>query len=49
MKITNINNSIVRVHFETQKELTKTFIKIQEHYESPEFRGKIFTLGQFRE
>lgn len=28
--------------------LAKTFMRFQEHYESPEFRGKIFTIGQIK-
>jgi hypothetical protein len=35
----------------SQKELGNTFIRFQEHYESPnpDFRNKIFTLGQARQ
>lgn len=34
--------------FETQKELTSTFLRFQEHYESPKFRGKFFSLNEFK-
>lgn len=45
---TQIAPSIVRVQAETQHELSETFLRFQEHYESPEWRGKVFTVGQFR-
>lgn len=50
MKVIKITNDIIQLHFETQEELTKTFCRFQEHYESPseDFRGKIFTLGEYR-
>jgi hypothetical protein len=31
----------------TQYELASTFLRIQEHYESPFFSGKIFSLEQY--
>lgn len=33
---------------DSQEELGNTFIRFQEHYESPKFRGQIFTVGQVR-
>jgi hypothetical protein len=40
----------VWVKADSQNELANTFIRFQEHYESPnpEFRNKIFTIGQIR-
>jgi len=41
-----------RIHlliFENQQDITSTFLRFQEHYESPEFRGKIFTFDEFQE
>jgi hypothetical protein len=35
--------------FDTQIEMNKTMIRFQEYYESPEFRGKIFTLKEYRD
>lgn len=35
--------------FETQQELASTFLRFQEHYESPYFKDKIFTLEEFTE
>jgi len=49
MIIQKITATIIHVNFKIQKELTKTFCRFQEHYESPEFKGKVFTLGQYRE
>jgi hypothetical protein len=40
-----------RIHllvFDTQLDLTSTFLRFQEHYESPKFRGKIFSLDKFK-
>lgn len=34
--------------FAERSEVTRTFVRIQEHYENPEFRGRIFTLNEFR-
>lgn len=48
-KISENIPGIIQVEMDSQLELASTFIRIQEHYESPEFRNKIFTLGQFRE
>ena len=49
MKITNVTSQIVKVTIEDPELLAKTFIRFQEYYESPEFRNKIFTLGQFKD
>jgi len=49
MEIKKITSNIIHVNFDTQEELTRTFCRFQEHYESPEFAGKIFTIGQYRE
>ncbi len=49
MEIRNITSQIVQIHCPTKLELGLMFCRFEEHYESPEFKGKIFTLGQFRE
>lgn len=49
MKLHKITSNIIHVKFKSQIEMCETFCRFQEHYESPEFRGKIFTLGQYRE
>jgi len=38
---------IYLVSFPDQHLLASTFLRFQEHYESPKFRGRIFTLEQF--
>jgi hypothetical protein len=44
------NHNAVLIYSDSQDELGKTFIRFQEHYEScnPDFKGKVFTLGQFK-
>ena len=40
-----------RIHlliFNTQRDISSTFLRFQEHYESPKFRGKIFSLEEFK-
>jgi hypothetical protein len=49
MKIEKVVNSIYHLRFDTQYDLCSTFLRFQEHYESPEFRGKIFTLKEFQQ
>ncbi len=44
----NVTNRIHLLIFDTQKEVASTFLRFQEHYESPEFRGKIFSLEEFK-
>jgi hypothetical protein len=39
--------SIFHLHFQTQHLLTSTFLRFQEFYESPQFKGKVFTLDEF--
>jgi hypothetical protein len=45
----NVLENIALLVFENQFELTSTFLRFQEHYESPEFRGKIFTLDEYKD
>lgn len=49
IKKTNIREDIFLLEFETQEELTSTFLRFQEFYESPEFQGKVFTLDEYKE
>jgi len=40
-----------RIHlliFPTQRDVTSTLLRFQEYYESPKFRGKIFSLEEFK-
>jgi hypothetical protein len=38
---------IYLLRFRTQYELAATFLRVQEYYESPRFRGRIFSLEQY--
>jgi hypothetical protein len=49
MKVEEIVQEVFDVSFEEQRDLAKTFIRFQEYYENPFFRGKIFTFDEFRE
>lgn len=42
-----IAKGIYLLRFKTQYELAATFLRIQEHYESSRFHGRIFSLEQF--
>lgn len=39
---------ILVLSFNTQKEMCRTMLRFSEYNESPEFRGKTFTLSQFK-
>lgn len=39
---------IILLVFDNQYDITSTFLRFQEHYESPEFAGKIFTLEEYK-
>jgi len=47
MILKKIAPKIYWVDFDTQHELAATFVRFQEHYESPQFKDKVFTLGQY--
>ncbi len=42
-----ITPGIILFVFPTQQLMTKTFLRFQEHYESPMFRGKFFSRDEF--
>jgi hypothetical protein len=42
-----VAKGIYLLRFKTQYELAATFLRVQEHYESPRFHGRIFSLQQF--
>jgi len=42
-----VAKGIYLLRFRTQYELAATFLRVQEHYESPKFHGRIFTLEQY--
>ena len=41
-------NSVV-ISTDSQEELSESFMRFQEHYESPVWADKIFTIGQFKQ
>lgn len=47
MSCDQVADSIYVVRFETQYALASTFLRIQEHYESSRFRGRVFSLEDF--
>lgn len=49
MQSKEILPNIFLLEFNDQISLMSTFCRFQEHYESPEFRGKIFSLDEFKE
>jgi len=48
MKLEKITKKIFNIKYPTQKELSSAFLRFQGHYESPKFRGKFFTLYEFK-
>jgi hypothetical protein len=42
-----VAKGIYLLRFKTQYELAATFLRVQEHYESPRFHGRIFSLEQY--
>jgi hypothetical protein len=48
MTLTEITPKIIQVHFPVRALACAVMLRFQEHYESPFFRGKTFTRGEFR-
>lgn len=44
---TRLADGIFLVRFETQYELAATFLRVQEHYESSRFSGRVFSLEEY--
>jgi hypothetical protein len=42
-----VAKGIYLLRFKTQYDLTATFLRVQEYYESPRFHGRIFSLEQY--
>lgn len=49
MKLQEIVDDVFYLKFKTRRKLCKTLLRFEEFYESPEFRGKIFSLEEFKE
>lgn len=47
MKIVSSKHNIVFLKCETQYEVTSTFLRLAEYYESPKFRAKTFDLEEY--
>ena len=45
----DLGSGIFLIEFETQEDLASSFCRFQEHYESPEFKGKVFSSEEFHE
>jgi len=48
MKKTQILKNVWLVSFDTQEDLALSFLRFQECYESPRFRGQAFSLDEFK-
>lgn len=46
--LVEVSQDVFLLNFENCHELCSTFLRFQEHYESPEYAGKIFTLDEFK-
>ena len=44
---TRIAGGLFLVRFNTQYELASTFLRIQEHWESSRFSGRVFSLEEY--
>ncbi|HLC91243.1 MAG TPA: hypothetical protein VJI15_05760 [Candidatus Nanoarchaeia archaeon] len=48
MKLDSLSENIFLAKFRSQSHLTHTFVRFQEYYESPHFKGKYFAISKFR-
>ncbi len=48
MKVEKIGDNIYNLIMNSQSILCRTFMRFQEHYESPKYKGKIFSRRQFK-
>ena len=48
MKKKEVVPNVFLVEFKTSQEAARTFLRFQEHYESPKFKNKIFTLEEYK-
>lgn len=47
-KVLRPQKNIIHLKFKLKRDLTKTMLRFQEHFESPKFRNQIFSLDQFK-
>ena len=48
MKVMRPRDQIIHLKFKRKKDLTQTMLRFQEHFESPKFRNKFFSLEEFK-
>lgn len=48
IKISAPIKNVAHLEFPSQDLMARTFIRFQEYYESPKFKGKVFTLEEFK-
>lgn len=48
LKYKEIAKNTYLLTFKSKKQLAKTFLRFQEYFESPKFKGKIFDLSEFK-
>jgi hypothetical protein len=49
MRVEQIDDNIYNLIMNTQSILCRTFMRFQEHYESPKYKGEIFSRREFKE
>lgn len=49
MKLKEVSPNIFHISFKSMRKMCKTMLRFQEHYESPKFKDKIFSLKEFKE
>lgn len=47
-RVSEVIPNVYRLEFDGHRDMVATFMRFQEHYESPEFRGKVFSRSQFK-
>ncbi len=47
-KIEEPIKNIFHLNFDKKKDLCETFMRFQEHFESPEYRGKFFSIKEYK-
>jgi hypothetical protein len=47
VKVVEVIPGVLHMTFPSQHLMASTFVRFQEHYESPKFRGKVFTRAEF--
>ncbi len=48
IQVKEVVPEVFHLDFQDRRSLASTLLRFQEHYESPEFRGKVFTLDQYK-